>query len=245
MSEEKYAKSRICNQYVIFTLLILTCIGIGIFLNEKKSTEAQNIPLEAGGMINVLSFSKEYFYEKHDSNTLTIHVEYPEMLPNHPKEIFSMEKAIRIYLTVEGVSGTDEVKTFLRHVEGNGCGNETVCYARKITSNNQYELFQEGTQNDYANKNNKARKYYLFKAYDGQSILLEDAGEWARTYRVKRNIDGYLLLDYQFPRHLESNKTTPEKIKHDFIVIDKVVTEFIKSHLKYGKFTRKNKENAS
>ena len=182
--------------------------------------EILNIPLKSGQMTNWLVISNRYFLEQH-GNYITIHVEYPEFMPNDPKENFSMEKVVRILLESESGIENDEVETFLKHTKGKGCNLNDICFAELISKTEQYETFESIGSKDKS-------KYYYFEAYDGQHILLEESGVWARSFRVKRNIDGYLHVDYQFP----------VKAGRDFVKIDKEVTEFIKNHLKFKHFEK-------
>lgn len=222
-------------------LLTLVLISFVLFFNVREPTKIPNltheIPLRAGKMINFLLIPDEFYLNIHNPNALTIYVEYPEMRPNTPKESFSKDKTIKIYLTLDSVSGTDNVKSFLKHVEGSECEIKGNCYARKVKSEDKYEVFQHGKQNDFAEKNNKSSKYYLFNGYDEQLILLEDLGTWAQTYKITRNIDSYLLIEYQIPKSLGKDLSTTN---NDLIVVDKAATTFIQNHLKYSKFKQEN-----
>lgn len=216
---------------VVISLLFL----VGYKSSEITESEIKMTRYSPDSLVNYFGISKNYFVEWHDANSLTIHVEYPNMQPNVPNYNFSMDKAIRIYIS--GIRGGDEVKTFLSHVYSDSAKNcpTIICYARKIETTPKYDLIRYGTKDDYANKKGKAADYYLFEAYDGQKILIEDVGAWARSYKAQRHIDNFFIIQYQFPRKVVVHSNINEKIEHDFKVIDKTVTEFIKKQINFNK----------
>lgn len=207
-------------RWLVF-FLVLTLVVV-YFLTKKPQEIAEKIleiPLKSGGMINWLKISNKYDVED-GGKYITIHVEYPDFKPNYPKDSYSMDKALRILLDAESEAGKGGVENFLKHVKGEGCDSDVNCYAELVEKTEQYEIFKDA----HAGKS----KYYYFKAYDGKFILLEDSGDWSMKYHVKRNIDGYLHIEYLFPK----------KLGDDFVKMDKEITEFVKNHLKFEHFKK-------
>ena len=228
------------NKLMLITFsAVLASLALIFFIGQNKpeikNTENKEIDKRPDSLVNYLDFSKDYYVDWHDANSVTIHVEYPDMRPNVPNHDFSVDKAIRIY--IRGIRGGDEVETFLSHVYTDSAKNcqISICYARKMEATKEFGWFREGTEDDYANKKGEATDYYLFEAFDGQKILVDDSGAWAKSHLVKRNIDNFFIIEYQFPKKIVTHSNINEKIEYDFKVIDKTVTEFIKKQINFNK----------
>lgn len=143
-----------------------------------------------------------------------------------------IDDSVRLIIEVENLSGTDKVKTFLKHVyQDDGTCGVQICYAWKVNTNNQLTHFRYGKKDDVHNLQQKITNYYLFKAYDSQDILLEDSGSWSDTYTISRNIENYFLLSYQFNKKTVAGNEISLLIEEDFKVRDKLITEFVKIRL--------------
>lgn len=182
-------------------LSILFCIVVIQNVEKKPSQEEikQN-NISSGSLVNFIHFPKEYQPKWHDANWLTVYLKYPKMLPSS-SDISALDDSIRLIIEVENLSGTDKVKTFLKHVyQDDGTCGVQICYAWKVNTNNQFTHFRYGKKDDVPNQQQKVTNYYLFKAYDKQDVLLENSGGWSDTYTISRNIENYFLLSYQFKK---------------------------------------------
>lgn len=172
---------------------------------------------------NIYTFNLPATYQAKQTSSflVDIYCKYPAMEPTQQR--MSGEDGLYIQLTP---SRLNQAQSFVDRVAANASkkilDDEHPHLDRYVGKQGRYDLYQ--SQNKVMNRTETT---YVFTAKDGQQVLVEPL---TFKHRISRNITPDIAIRYQFS----------SGIGNDFIKIDEVVTDFIKTHLQSKPATKEN-----
>jgi hypothetical protein len=207
-----------------FPIIIL----LGIFMmfgcsEPKDMNRIENILLRDGDTTATLALPAAYGAKAFSSSGAKFLCQYPSMQPVvNEMDVSSMTVAVLL-----GHFRKNLYELMMDEAQSDHFDPKRLGAAYRAGTKGEYKVFLRG--NPVSDPNFDT--YYLFKARDGQWVQA-DRSDWGAIYTIERQMNPDVSIKYWF---MKSQGT-------DFVHIDEVVTEFIKTHLKTQYVNRQGKQ---
>lgn len=179
----------------------------------KDMNRIESIVLRDGDTTATLELPAAYMAKKVTSGFAQFDCQYPSMQPTVNK-VDASDMTVNILL---GHSRKSYAELTIEQAHSDHFDPNRPGAVYRNGTKGEYQVFLSG---DSVSDPKGFSTYYLFKAKDNQWVQVDWDG-WGAIYTVERQISPDVSVKYWFVK----SKGT------DFVHVDEVVTEFIKSHL--------------